>query len=74
MSGAERVFAGTFGGADAGTRGRLLLLGPAQPPLAPTGGDALIYIGLVLGNGSSSLLDPTLNTSSKVSHLESVVM
>ena len=32
---------GPFGGADAGTRGRLLFLGPAQPPLAPTGGDAL---------------------------------
>ena len=42
MPGAERVF---LGGADAGTRDRLLFLGPAQPPsacpLAPTGGDAL---------------------------------
>ena len=40
------MFAGrgrsAFGGEDAGTRADLLKLAPASPPLAPTGGDALM--------------------------------
>ena len=50
MSEREGCLPGPFGGADAGTRGQLLFLGPAQPPLAcplaPTGGDALIAIDM----------------------------